>query len=120
LPHGTVTPDALVLDASGELAGSLSIFSQGSLALGGPVPFGDGLRCVGGALKRMYNGNASGGAISRPGPGDPSITARSAALGDPIAPGSTRFYYVYYRDPDALFCPSGGGFNVGNALKVVW
>ena len=42
------------------------------------------------------------------------------ALGDPFGPGDTRYYYVYYRDPAPGFCPSGGGFNVGNALKVVW
>ena len=119
---GTMSPDTLVLAQSGEPATSLSVFTQGDLRLSTPVFFGDGLRCVGGALKRLYTKNAVAGSASAPGPGDPSITARSAVLGDPIAPGDVRFYYVYYRDPDLSFCPSptGNTFNVGNALRVVW
>jgi hypothetical protein len=80
------------------------------------------LRCVGGTLKRLYVKAASAGSVSAPQPGDPSITARSAQLGDPIAPGSSRHYQVYYRDPGLAFCtpPQGNGFNIGNALEVVW
>jgi len=43
---------------------------------------------------------------------------RSAALGDPITPGTPRFYQRYYRDPHPLFCP--GGFNVTNGLRIDW
>jgi len=66
--------------------------------------------------------SASGGAASAPGPGDPSISARSAALGDPISAGSQRFYQVYYRDPDAAFCPTpvGNGWNVTSGAIVNW
>jgi hypothetical protein len=31
-----------------------------------------------------------------------------------------RHYQIYYRDPALAFCPSGGAFNVGNALRVTW
>jgi hypothetical protein len=119
---GSATSDTLALTQSGELAGSLSIYLQGSSALASPVPFGDGLRCVGGTLKRLYVKNASGGGVTAPQVGDPSIRAVSAALGDPIAPGSVRLYQVYYRDPDLGFCtaPRGNSFNVGNALRVTW
>ena len=119
---GTTRPDALTLTQSGELPSSLSIFLQGSAQLGVALPFGDGLRCIAGTLKRLYAKNASSGTVVAPLPGDPSIRAHSAALGDPIAPGSVRNYQVYYRDPDPAFCPSpqGNGFNVGNALRVVW
>jgi hypothetical protein len=87
-----------------------------------PFDFGDGLRCVSGVLKRLYVKSASGGTASAPGPGDPSITAQSAALGDPIVSGQTRGYQAYYRDSSASFCPSpsGGTFNVSNALLVLW
>ena len=119
---GTIAPDALVLTQQGELATALSIFLQGSQTLASPVVFGDGLRCAGGSLKRLYVQNAVGGTASAPGPGDPSITAQSALLGDPLAPGATREYQVYYRDPVLGFCPSpqGNSFNVGNALRVTW
>ena len=67
------------------------------------------MRCVGGQLKRLGLKIASGGIASYPGVGDPSISARSAALGDGIAPGSQRFYQVYYRDSDPNFCPAPQG-----------
>ena len=118
---GSSHPDTLVLTSSGELPSALSIFLQGDAEVA-PLAFGDGLRCAGGNLKRLYSLNASAGTASAPQPGDPSISERSAALGDPIAPGSSRFYQVYYRDPDLGFCasPAGSTFNASNALRVVW
>jgi len=120
LASGATSPDTVVLSASGELATALSIFLQGDTDVAGGVAFGDGIRCVGGALKRHAVRNASGGAVAFPGPGDPSITQQSAALGDPLAPGSTRSYQTYYRDPDLAFCPGGGSFNVTNAVRIAW
>ena len=119
---GSPSQDTLVLAQSGELASSLSIFLQGDVELPGAAFFGDGLRCTGGDLKRLFVANALAGTVSAPQPGDPSIRARSAELGDPLAPGSVRHYQVYYRDPVATFCasPLGDAFNVGNALRVVW
>jgi len=84
LPYNSTSPDTLVLTQSDMLPSSLSIFSQGSLQLGSPVLLGDGLRCVGGALKRLYAKSAVAGTASAPQPGDSSISARSAELGDPI------------------------------------
>jgi hypothetical protein len=119
---GTTTPDTLTLTQTSELASVLSIFLQGDVRLSSAAFFGDGLRCIGGALRRLYVKNASSGTTVAPTAGDLSITARSAALGDPIAPGSTRYYQVYYRDPNLSFCPNppGDSFNVGSALRVVW
>jgi Tol biopolymer transport system component len=118
---GVTSPDTLVLVSMAELPHALSIFLQGDTDLSG-VAFGDGVRCVGGTLRRLYSKNAVGGVVSAPSSGDPSITARSAALGDPIAPGSTRSYQVYYRDPNLAFCPSpmGDAWNVSSANRVVW
>lgn len=110
--------DTLVLSTANELPAALSVFSQGS-ALIAPVAFGDGLRCTGGALKRLFVKNASAGSASAPQLGDPTVSARSAALGDPISPASTRYYYVYYRDPNPGFCPTAT-FNATNSLRVVW
>ncbi len=113
--------DTLVLSSSGERSIAPSIFLQGSTAIA-PVGFGDGLRCVGGSLKRMYVHSASGGVVSAPMAGDLSISARSAALGDVIHPGETRYYQTYYRDPVSGFCPSpqGDGWNVSSGLAIDW
>jgi hypothetical protein len=119
---GTTSPDTLVLTSSAELPSALSIFLQGNVETQFVLAFGDGLRCIGGQLLRLYVKNALNGAAVAPRLGDPSISARSAALGDPISPGSRRYYQVYYRDPDLSFCPSPSGstFNVSNGMRVTW
>jgi hypothetical protein len=121
---GTTNPDTLVLTSSGELATALSIFLQGNASLATPVPFGDGVRCIGGNLERLYVENAVVGVVSAPQPGDPSITTRSTNLGDPIAPGSgaVRYYQTYYRDPNLAFCPAppGNSWNVSNGVSITW
>jgi hypothetical protein len=118
---GTTQPDTIVLHASHELPSVLSTFLQGSASIPA-VSFGDGLRCVGGSLKRLYVKNASAGAVDAPTGSDPSITARSAALGDTILPGSTRYYQTYYRDSNLAFCaaPVGNSWNVTNGVKITW
>jgi hypothetical protein len=108
-----------VLTTADELPGALSIFFQGNTVLGSPSTFGDGARCIGGALKRIGVKTAVGGAANYPGSGDPSISARSAALGDLIRPGTYRYYQVCYRDPDPAFCNSAT-FNASNAVMVAW
>ena len=116
---GTVNPDQVRFDASGELASSLSIFLQGdSITAAGSV-FGDGVRCVAGALKRLYAKNAVAGVASAPVGSDLAVRQRSAQLGDPIPAGATRWYQVYYRDPNAGFCPTAT-FNVSNGVRVGW
>jgi hypothetical protein len=120
---GSAAPanDTLVLTSAGELPSALSVFLQGDAAIGASA-FGDGLRCAGGVLKRLYVHNASTGSVSAPQSGDVSISARSAQLGDAFAPGSTRYYQTYYRDPVATFCPSpqGNSWNISSGLVVVW
>jgi hypothetical protein len=84
--------------------------------------FGDGLRCAGGELKRLYVKSAVGGVATAPAAADPSVRAQSANLGAPIAPGSTRHYQAYYRDPNPSFCPSpqGNSFNSTNGVTIYW
>jgi hypothetical protein len=110
--------DTLLFTQTGELASSLSIFLQGSASNPGGIVFGGGVRCAAGSLKRLFTHHASGGSVSAPSGGDASVHARSAALGDTIAAGSTRSYQVYYRDGNLAFCPAG--FNVGSGRVVAW
>jgi hypothetical protein len=100
----------------------LSIFLQGSANLASGVVFGDGVRCANSNLKRLFTHNASGGTVSAPSGADASISARSSALGDTIAPGSLRYYQVYYRDPALSFCPNppGNSWNVSSGIQIQW
>jgi hypothetical protein len=118
--RGSVDPDRLVLSTTGELATAPTIFFQGSFVLGASATFGDGVRCIGGALKRLGVKTAAAGAASYPGLGDPSISARSAALGDPIQPGTYRYYQACYRDAHPAFCNPQPTFNASNAVMVRW
>ncbi|MBK7643110.1 MAG: hypothetical protein IPJ19_08665 [Planctomycetes bacterium] len=113
--------DTLALTSSGQVASALSIFLQGDALLPHTL-FGEGLRCTGGVLRRLYIRTAVGGIVSAPIAGEPSIRARANALGDSIAPGATRYYQVYFRDVQAAFCPIAlsSRFNVSNGIVVHW
>ena len=114
--------DEVTLVAHDLLPHALAIVLQGDSLSSGGLLFGDGVRCVGGALRRLYVLHAQFGTLSAPGPYDLGLRARAQALGDPLPPGSLRGYQVYYRDPSANFCPapSGSTWNVTNAITVQW
>jgi hypothetical protein len=116
---GTTSPDTVVLSASGERPTALNVFFQGNTNNLAGVVYGDGVRCAGGNLIRLYSKNAVGGAVSAPQGAEPSITAQSAAKGDPLGPGTTRFYFNAYRDPVIGFCPPAT-FNATNAIQINW
>jgi hypothetical protein len=118
----SLAADTLVFTSTGENNTSLTIFLQGTTSSPTGVPYGAGVRCVTGILKRLYTGGASAGTITRPGGGDPSVHVRSAALGNPILAGETRYYMTYYRDPLAAG-PCGNTastFNDSQAGSVLW
>jgi hypothetical protein len=119
---GIVAQDTVVMNSVGELPNALSILLQGDANQAQGVPFGDGVRCVGGHLKRIAVNHAANGYDYYPHSGDPSIRQRSMQLGDTIPPGGVRFYQVYYRDPQLSFCPQpmGDSWNVSNAVALVW
>lgn len=116
--------DTVVFTSSGELPTALSIVLQGNLYVGAGAQFGDGVRIAGGSLKRLYTKPAVGGSVTAPAGADPTVSARSAALGDVIAAGSSRWYQVYYRDPPAnfgcAFGPGGATFNISSGRRVLW
>jgi Tol biopolymer transport system component len=102
---GVPAGDTVQLAASG-LSGLLALFLEGDAALPTPVAFGDGLRCTGGQLRRLCSANVSAGDASAP-------------VADEFQPGTSRWYQVYYRDPNPAFCP-GATFNVTNGVCVLW
>jgi hypothetical protein len=112
--------DTVSFHASGEKPTALSIVSQGQSQIA-PVAFGQGLRCVAGNLKRLYVEHSVGGEFSAPTGAEPSVHARSAALGDAIPAGSSRYYYANYRDQNVLGgCSPANTFNATQSLRVIW
>jgi hypothetical protein len=104
-------------------ANESSYLIAGPTFLAAPQTFGQGLRCVAGALKRLQIHNANPSTSTWPHAGDfaPTIQARHAQLGDPLSPGSIRHYFVQYRA--SLFepgCALPANFNCSDAHMVTW
>ena len=115
--------DSLVFTTFSEKPTALSVVLQGNVLVSSGAVYGQGVRCVGGTLKRLFTQNASVGSITAPnfGAGDPSVSARSAALGNLIQAGQSRWYLVYYRDPFVLGgCPASSTFNTTQTGHVRW
>jgi hypothetical protein len=113
--------DSLHFTTHGENPTATSVVLQGSALVANGAAFGQGVTCVGGNLKRLYVRTGVGGAISVPGAGDPTVSARSAALGDTIQAGTRRWYAVYYRDAGVPGgCPPQSTFNITQTQIVTW
>jgi hypothetical protein len=85
------------------------------------MQFGQGVRCITAALKRLYVHSAVSGSVTFPQGADPSVHNQSAAKGDIILVGSSRLYAVYYRDPVVLGgCPAADTFNITQTQLVSW
>jgi Tol biopolymer transport system component len=118
-----LSSDSLVFTTSGQRPTALSIVMQGDSAAPGGIVYGQGVRCVSGHLLRLYTKAAALGSVIAPdfGAGDSPVSARSAAAGDVIQMGQTRWYLVYYRDPIVLGgCPPGSTFNATQTGQVTW
>lgn len=106
----SVTADDLVLAAAGLLPNQPALLFAGQNTTGGGlgVPFGDGLRCAGGGVRRLgvRVPDATGGAGWGPGLG---------AQGGWTA-GDVRRFQAWYRDPQGS--PCGTGFNLSSAVEV--
>ena len=115
----SVSADTVAFHAAGQTATGTSVFLQGTALAN--ATFGQGVRCAGGSLLRLYVKTAAGGASSAPVGADPTVSARSAALGGPIFAGDTRHYLVYYRDPVVLGgCPAASTFNTTPTGTSTW
>jgi hypothetical protein len=72
------------------------------------VPFGDGLRCVGVAVKRLGIALPDSSGVAFWGPGLAPVGAWTA--------GDQREFQIWYRDP--LNGPCQTGFNLSNGSTV--
>ncbi len=106
----SVAADDLVLVASGLPASSPTLFFQGTTQVNGGsgTMFGDGLRCVGGAIVRLGVHAASGG-VATDGPGLAAHGAWSA--------GQNVQFQAWYRN---VIGPCASGYNLSNGLSITF
>jgi hypothetical protein len=117
----SLAADTVQFTSSGERPTALSIFLQGNTNISSGVSFGQGVRCAGGVLKRLYVKTAVAGTAVAPVGADLTVHAQSAALGDMITAGTARYYQTYYRDPAVLGgCSASFTFNVTDGQSVAW
>jgi hypothetical protein len=104
----------LRLTSTGHHLSSLAVWFQGTVLTSQPA-YGDGLRCVGNPLIRLYT--------MQPANVDPLNTPSSptiVAAGGITIPGTIKGYFLAYRDPVAFGCAPPATFNASNALQVTW
>jgi len=108
----SVSGGTLTLTGSDVPPSQPGLFFQGVNPVNGGdgIIFGDGLRCAGGALKRLQVRvfDSTGFAAT---------TVDIAAKGE-VAPGDVRYYQLWYRDPGASPCSSE--FNATNGVEITW
>ncbi len=81
----------------------------GTVASGAGLPFGDGLRCVGGTITRLGVRTPDATGSAHWGPGLAALWGWSA--------GQTRYFQCWYRDPSG---PCGNAFNLTAAVMVAF
>jgi hypothetical protein len=90
-------------------ASTACLFFHGTARVDPAVPFGDGLRCVGGTQQRLGTLAANGGTVIQ-------FQDLHAAEYAGVQPGSVRRFQLIYRDPAA----GGARFNTTAALEVTF
>jgi hypothetical protein len=113
----STTADTLAFSITSMPGSQTSLVYQGTGVINGGngATFGDGRRCVGGAVVRFApHANDASGNSYYPQSGNPSISVMG---GVPLM-GGTFYYQTWYRDP-AVYC-FGATTNLSNALAVTW
>lgn len=118
---GVTAPDSLRFRA--EIAPNyrgLAYMLKGDVQNASGFAFGDGVRCVEGALL-VFGAHLAGTNGSPAGewtyPNSAQTASVGAVTGQPA--GTTAFYQVVYRNAQAGFC-SPATFNTSNAFRVAW
>ena len=110
----SVSADTLVLHGTNTEHNQFGLYFQADDDLSPGTVWGDGLRCAGGALKRL-------GTVLSDGSGYSDTTGYgytiSAGAGN-ITAGDTKYYQLWYRNP--LNSPCASDFNTSNGVSVDW
>jgi hypothetical protein len=106
-----LTSQSFTLLATGLPANQLGLFFQGNNAInaGLGIQFGDGLRCVGGAAKRLQIVTSDSTGTSR-------TTVDISSAGQ-VTAGDLRRYQLWYYDSSTA---CGALFNLSNAAEITW
>lgn len=106
-PTGTasVSLDDLGFDGSQLPSGKPCLLFTGNVSTQSLL--GDGVRCVGGQIKRYTVVMASGSGNAQWGPG--------LQAGGGYSSGDTRYFQIWYRDPQG---PCGTGFNLSSGIQI--
>ncbi len=109
----SVASDSLQFRVEHMPPNALALLSQ-STTVGAWIPFGDGISCPGGQMRRLGTVQASNGVATWPPQGTPSISVRGL-----VPPGGgSRFYSVFYRDVLA-YC-TDATYNLTNTQRIHW
>ena len=102
----------LMFSASQLIPNQQALYFQGKQALnnGAGTFFGDGLRCAGGGVIRLE-------VLFADAFGECQTSTDLIAKGR-VQQGDTRYYQVWYRDPDASAC--GSGFNLSHGIELTF
>jgi hypothetical protein len=109
----SISSDDLALSATNLTPGP-GLFFQGNNAInsGNGNPFGDGLRCAGGGVRRLEVRFAnSGNAFT-------TTTTISISTAGVVYAGDTKRYQYWYRDSGTSPCNSL--FNLSNGYQITW
>jgi len=108
----SVGADDMTLSATGLAPSEPGLYFQGDNAINGGAgnPFGDGLRCAGGAVIRIQIRVADASGASE-------TSVGIASSGGCVA-GDIKRYQLWYRDPAGS--PCGATFNLSSGCEVTW
>lgn len=108
-----VATDSLQLRAAHLPPNASVLLSQSTISTT-QIPFGDGLRCIGGQILRLGILQASNGVATWPPSGGQPISTSGLVP----ATGGTRYYVAYYRDVAPYCTPDA--FNMTDAQRIQW
>lgn len=110
----SISADTLVLTALDITGPALFFQGSGQFAGGNGIPFGDGLLCAGGTIRRLGVVFPTGGTASYPGGLSPSPISVAGVVTSPASLN----YQAWYRD-SVLFC-TVSTYNLTHALALTW
>jgi hypothetical protein len=109
----SISADTLVLRATHQEPNNSGLYFQGTSDLSPGMAWGDGLRCAGGAIRRLQVvfAEADGSSLTT----IPIGAAGAASAGD------THYYQLWYRNVDTPPCGAGvNDFNSSNGYTIRW
>jgi len=107
----SVSADTLVLSATSMEPSNSGLYFQADNDLSPGLVWGDGLRCAGGALKRLEVVFADAAGASS------TSLVLSVKAGN-VLPGDEKYYQCWYRN--TVGSPCGADFNATNGYAVTW